>query len=342
MAYDLDRVLTDLVATGASDAHLKVRTPVYFRRLDQLERTEHAVPTMEDVLSVVRSILRKDQGERLARELQADGIYTIDEKGLRFRASIFCQRGSLGVVMRQIPKAPPALADLGLPEPAMEIVGKRRGLILVTGPAASGKTTTVAALLSTWNEALEAHIVTLEDPIEYVLESRRCILTQRQVGVDTPSFASGLQHVMRQDPNIIFVGELRDLETVEIALSAAETGHLVVSTMHTPTAVSTIEQVVGLFPAYQQDQVRTQLSILIQGVLSQVLVPTADRSRRVAAFEVLNPTEAIRNLIRQNQTFRISDTMETIPSCQTLKKSLAALTQQGTVNPDDCRRWLAQ
>lgn len=338
MAYDLEAVLRDMVERQALNAHIKVRTPVYFRILDQLERTEHPVPGMQDLEGFADQLLQPEELERLLRENQADGIFTLGDSGLRFRVSFFRQRGSLGLVLRQIPSKVPSFPDLGLPEFAAQFLERKRGLILITGPAASGKTTTVASMLSRWAHYGRPHVVTLEDPIEYVLEGGAGVITQRQVGVDTPTFASGLRHVLRQDPDIVFVGELRDQETAAAAIAGAETGHLVLSTMQTSTAATTLEQLIGLFPQSAQEQVRTQLSIVLQGVISQALVPTADRTRRVAVFEVLTPTDLLRNVIRQDQLFRLADLLDATPGCCSRKKSLATLLAKGQVSQDDARR----
>ena len=338
MAYDLEAVLKDMVTRQASNAHIKVRTPVYFRLLDQLERTEHPVPGMQDLEGFATQLLQPEELDRLKSENQADGIFTLADTGLRFRVSFFRQRGSLGLVLRQIPAKVPSFPDLGLPDFALSLLDRKRGLILVTGPASCGKTTTIASMLSRWAYFGRPHVVTLEDPIEYVLEGGSGVITQRQVGVDTPTFVSGLRHVLRQDPDIIFVGELRDQETAAAAIAGAETGHLVLSTMQTSTATTTLEQLIGLFPQSAQEQVRTQLSIALQGIISQALVPSTDRTKRVPAFEVMMPTDLLRNVIRQNQIFRLTDLLDSTPSCCSLKKSLATLVANGLVSNEDARR----
>ena len=340
MAYDLDAVLKDMVTRQASNAHMKVRTPVYFRVLDQLERTEHPVPGMQDLEAFADQLLQPEEQERLRQENQADGIFTLSDTGLRFRVSFFRQRGSLGLVLRQIPAKVPSFEELGLPEGAAQLLEKKRGLILITGPASSGKTTTVATMLSRWAHFGRPHVVTLEDPIEYVLDSGSGMVTQRQVGVDTPSFAAGLRHVLRQDPDIVFVGDVRDHETAAAAVAGAETGHLMIATTQTQGAGTTLEHLIGLYPTPAQEQVRTQLSIVLQGVISQVLVPTADRTRRVAAFELMLPSDVLRNVIRQNQMFRLSDLLDSTPGCISLKKSLSGLIQKGLVSAEDARRAL--
>ncbi|MBI4863735.1 MAG: PilT/PilU family type 4a pilus ATPase [Candidatus Riflebacteria bacterium] len=342
MVYELNRVFTAMVDRAATSVHLKAKTPVYFRVLDLIEKTSLPVPTNEDLQGLATKILGDAERERLRVKQQVDCVMTLGTPPRRYRVCFFCQRDSTGLVLRPIADKPPTTAEIGLPTFAREVLSKRRGLLLVTGPASSGKTTTVAAILNTWIKELDSHIVTLEDPIEYVLASDRSLVTQRQVGVDTETFASGLRHVLRQDPDIIYVGELSDVETVTIAMAAAETGHLVISTLHTPTAAASVEQIIGMYPPDFQDQVRLRLSVTLQGVLSQVLVPTVDRTRRIAVFEVLTPTEAIRGLIRQNQSFRVAEAMETSANCCTFRIGMAQLVQRGIVAQSQLRRYAGE
>lgn len=337
MAYNVERILANMVERGASSAHLKCRTPVYFRLLERLERTTHPVPDVADLDSIAGAVLENWEQERLKAKLQLDKIHS--HGGRRFRFSFFRQRGTPGLVVRAIPNKVPTLKEIGLPPITTEMLQKRRGILLVTGPASAGKTTTVAAILSAWNAELENHIVTLENPIEYVLESNKCVVTQRQVGADTETFATGLRHVLRQDPDVIFIGELNDLETLSIAIAAAETGHLVVSTLHTPSASTTVEQIIGMYPPALQEQVRLQLSMSLVGIISQVLVPSRDRTRRVAAFEVMTPSESLRNLIRLNQSFRIPDALTVTPGCLALGRSLQDLVESGTISATEARRY---
>jgi twitching motility protein PilT len=341
MPYNLDRILGNMIERGATTAHLKCRTPVYFRMLDRMERTSHPVPDVADVDGMAKSVLPPEEAERFTVKQQADTIMTWGNPPRRFRLSFFRQRGTPGLVIRQIPTKVPTLRDINMPAAASEMLGKRRGILLVTGPASSGKTTTVAAILNAWNEDLDAHIVTLENPIEYLLESKKCVITQRQIGADTDSYSTGLKHVLRQDPDVIYVGELTDLETLTIAIAAAETGHLVVTTLHTPSAGTSVEQIIGMYPPALQEQVRLQLSLALVGIISQVLVPSKDRTRRVAAFEVCTPSENIRNLIRLNQSFRIPDALLTTPNCIPLRKSVNELVESGVVSPTEARRLLS-
>lgn len=339
MAYNLDRVLGNMVERGASSAHLKCRTPVYFRLLERLERTTHPVPDVADLDGIAGQVLESWENERLKAKYQMDKIHVWGNPPRRFRFSFFRQRGTPGLVVRAIPAKVPTIKEIGLPPITTEMLAKRRGILLVTGPASSGKTTTVAAILNSWNDELENHIVTLENPIEYVLESRKCVVTQRQVGTDTETFASGLRHVLRQDPDVIYIGELNDLETLTIAIAAAETGHLVVSTLHTPSASTTVEQIIGMYPPALQEQVRLQLSLSLVGIISQVLVPSRDRTRRVAAFEVMTPSESLRNLVRLNQSFRIPDALTITPGCLALGRSLQELVDSGTISATEARRY---
>jgi len=339
MAYNLERVLGNMLERGATSAHLKCRTPVYFRLLERLERTTHPVPDVPDLEAVSQQVLESWEYERYRHKFQVDKIHIWGNPPRRFRFSFFRQRGTPGLVVRAIPTKIPTLKEIGMPAITAEMLSKRRGILLVTGPASCGKTTTVAAILSAWNEELENHIVTLENPIEYVLESKKCVVTQRQVGTDTETFSTGLRHVLRQDPDVIFIGELDSLETLTIAIAAAETGHLVVSTLHTPSASTTIEQIIGMYPPALQEQVRLQLSLSLVGIVSQVLIPSRDRTRRIAAFEVMTPSESLRNLIRLNQSFRIPDALTITPGCSALGKSLNDLVESGMISQNDARRY---
>jgi twitching motility protein PilT len=338
MPLELDALLADLERRGGSDLHLKARTPVYMRVLGELLPTEHPAPATPELERLARQLLDAGQLDRLERERQADGVLAPRPDGPRFRVSACYQRGTISLILRLVPRAIPTLAALGIPQEAAALLEARRGMLLVTGSASSGKTTTVAALIEAYNQNREGHVVTLEDPVEYVLQSKRCLVNQRQIGLDTESFQAGL----RQDPDVIFIGELRDLDTVSIALAAAETGHLVLSTLQTPDAAATIEQVIGMFPAQQQAQTRLQVSLALAGVISQQLLLTRDRKRRVAAFEVMAPTEALRNLVRANQTFRVTDAMETTPGCRSMRRSLNELASQQLVSSEEVQRFLAE
>jgi twitching motility protein PilT len=342
MAYDLDSLLHDMVHRRASDLHIKARSPIYMRILDQLERMNHPIPGPDDVEEMAGKLLTPAAREQLKQDMQADGMYALADVGYRFRAAVFRQRGSLGIVLRQIPVSPPSFDDLGIPDIAKDLLNKRRGLLLIGGPASCGKTTTVAAILAHFNQTVESHILTLEDPVEYVIPSHKCVVTQRQVGLDTPSFATGLSQGLRQDPDIIYLAQIPDLETLDLAVSAAERDHLVIAAVHTPTVTTTIEHLVGMFPNHLQDHFRTQLAVVVHGIICQALVPTILRTQSVAAFEIMNPTHGMRNLIRQNQIHRLYGSLESSATCCSLTRFLQQLVQRGIIGPDEARRHLAQ
>src|SRR4051794_34715021 len=288
---------------------------------------------------------------RFERDRQLDFAYSIPGAA-RFRVNAYQQRLAVGAAFRAIPTQIPALDTLGLPPGIKELVKKPRGLVLVTGPTGSGKSTTLAAMLDVINETREEHIMTIEDPIEFLHGHKRCIVNQRELGSDAQSFGAALKAALRQDPDVILVGEMRDLETIHTALTAAETGHLVFATLHTQDAPQTIDRIIDVFPSEQQGQVRTQLAVALQGVITQQLLPTADGSSRVAACEVLVPTPAVRNLIREGKTHQIYSTMQTgsQSGMQTMDAALATLVREGQITravaearsstPEELRRLL--
>lgn len=337
--FSLQDILAEMVQKGASDLHLKARTPVYLRLQGELVQLDHPSPSPQELEDLAHELLTDSQLLTLQNERQTGSMHVRPPQGERFRLSVSFQRGTLGFAFRHIPATIPPLQQIGIPEEGAALLEARQGILLVTGPASSGKTTTVASLIEAYNQTREGHIVTLEDPIEYVLTSKSCLINQRQIGTDTESFETGLRHVLRQDPDIIYVGELRDLVTTSIALAAAETGHLVISTLHTPDATTTMEQLIGLFPSSQQAQARLRLSLALSGIISQQLISMRGGTGRVAAFEVLAPHESIRNLIRTNQTFRIGDALQTSQGCRPMRQSLAELAQQGHLSMDDIERY---
>ncbi len=324
----IDDLLEQTVALGASDLHLTVGSPPVARvrgHLQPIEGTEPLSP--DDTQQLVYRILSSEQQKRLEIDRQIDLAYDVPGVA-RFRVNIYFQRESLGGAFRQIPTEIKSLEELGLPSSLHELTTKPRGLVLVTGPTGSGKSTTLAALIDEINRTRRDHILTIEDPVEFVHRHKRCIVNQREIGVDALSFAEGLRAALRQDPDVILVGEMRDLETVGTALTAAETGHLVFGTLHTQSAPSTIDRIIDVFAAEQQEQVRTQLAGTLQGIVTQTLLPTADGNGRVAALEVLFPDDAVRNLIRQSKVEQIYSVMQTNTSrgMMTLEQSLAELT----------------
>lgn len=299
----LDQLLTELVAREGSDLHLRYGESPIMRIHGKLTRSEF--DKIERVEDIVYPILGEDRQKRLEEFMELDLSYAI--KGVaRFRVNCFKQRGHMGAVLRQIPIKIKTINELGLPQITKEICTKPRGLVLVTGPTGSGKSTSLAAMIDQINITKHHHIVTVEDPIEFVHQDKLCAVNQREVELDTHSFADALKHVLRQDPDVILVGEMRDLETISLAITAAETGHLVFATLHTTDAPQTIDRVIDVFPPEQQSQIRMQLSVTIQAVISQQLLPRVDsQGGRIAAFEVMVATQAIRSLIREGKTHQI-------------------------------------
>jgi twitching motility protein PilT len=333
---NIDDLLEETVALGASDLHVTVATPPVVRvrgKLTRLSQFEALEP--ETTQGLLYSILSSEQQKHLEVDRQVDLAYEIP--GLaRFRVNVYFQRDSLGAAFRQIPTDIKSVEELGLPESLHELTKKPRGIVLVTGPTGSGKSTTLAALVDEINRTRSDHILTIEDPIEFVHKHKKCIVNQREIGVDAVSFAQGLRGALRQDPDVILVGEMRDLETIATALTAAETGHLVFATLHTQSAPSTIDRVIDVFPPAQQEQVRMQLSLSLQGVVTQALLPTADGKGRVAALEILYPDDAVRNLIRQGKVEQVYSVMQTNTSrgMQTLEQGLAELVLRGVITKD--------
>src|SRR6266487_360613 len=329
----IDALLERAVALGASDLHVAAGAAPAVRVRGQLQRLEEFEPLTPDVTqTLLYRILSSEQQKNLEIKRQLDLAYPLPGVA-RFRVNVYFQRGSLGAAFRQIPQAIQTLEELGLPESLHELTRKPRGLVLVTGPTGSGKSTTLASLIDEINRTRHDHILTIEDPIEFVHRHKNCLVNQREIGPDAVSFAEGLRAALRQDPDVILVGEMRDLETIATALTAAETGHLVFGTLHTQSAPSTIDRIIDVFPAEQQEQIRIQIASSLQGVVTQALLPTADGAGRVPALEVLLPDDAVRNLIRQGKVEQIYSVMQTNTSrgMQTMEQSLADLIQRGVV-----------
>jgi twitching motility protein PilT len=292
--------------------------------------------TSEDIREAFEHVTDKDQQEEFDRKRELDFAYSVP--GLaRFRVNAALQRGTISLVFRQVNWRIPALGELGLPEVCKALVMKPDGLILVTGPTGSGKSTTLAAMLDYLNEKEARRVVTVEDPIEYLFKDKECFITQRELGADTDSFAIALKHVLRQDPDVILVGEMRDLETIATALTAAETGHLVFATLHTPSAPQSIDRIIDVFPPHQQDQIRIQLSTTLQAVLYQALIPRANGNGRVPAVEVMIATSAIRNLIREGKTYQMANVIQTGSQygMQTLNQALKDLYQRDLITLEE-------
>jgi twitching motility protein PilT len=329
----LDTMLTRLVELGGSDLHLTVGAPPRVRiHGDLVELPDYPVLTSEDTAALVRAVLSDEQWGRFEERQEIDLAYSLAGVS-RFRVNCFQQRNAYGAVMRAIPHLIKPLHELGVPSQIERFARLPRGLVLVTGPTGSGKTTTLASLLDLANSERKDHIVTIEDPIEFLHHHRRCLVNQREVGVDTTSFAEALKRVLRQDPDIILVGELRDLETVSTALTAAETGHLVLATLHTQSAAQTIDRVIDIFPPHQQQEIRAQLSTALQGVVTQALVKRADGGGRTVVCEVMFATAAIRNLIREGKNHQIPSFMQSsgADGMLTFDAHLAQRVHEGTI-----------
>jgi twitching motility protein PilT len=331
--FDLHLALEYLLQTGGSDLHLSAGSPPMIRLRGELE----AVPDLEAlspqaVQKVLYAILTQKQRERFEEDLELDFAYAMPGAS-RFRVNVYRQRESLGAAFRVIPFEIKTLDQLGINPRVSTMAALPRGMVLVTGPTGSGKSTTLAALVDEANRTRRDHIMTVEDPIEFLHKNKACLVNQREVGEDTHSFANALKHVLRQDPDIILVGEMRDLETISVALTAAETGHLVFATLHTQDAAQTIDRVIDVFPPHQQQQVRVQLASAIQGVVCQTLCKTADGRGRAAATEVMFATGAIRNLIREGKTHQIYSAMQAGAKhgMQTMDQNLAELVKARTI-----------
>ena len=305
---ELAELLQILVDRGGSDLHLRVGEPPVLRIHGDLTRTDFPVLTAEDTRRLVCSIMNEERLADFAEHLELDMSYATD--AARFRVNVFQQQGHIGAVMRVIPISIKTIDELGAPQIAKEIALRPRGLLLVTGPTGSGKSTTLAAIIDHINTHKRAHVMTIEDPIEFMHQDKMSAINQRELGQDTHSFAAALKHVMRQNPDVILVGEMRDLETIQLAITAAETGHLVFSTVHTTDAAQTIDRLVDVFPPDQQRQIRTQLSATLLGVISQTLLPCCPGGR-IAAFEVMVATPAIRSLIRDGKTHQLNSDIQT-------------------------------
>jgi len=329
----IDDLLRILIERGGSDLHLTVGSPPGLRLRGEIVPLENAKPLQQrDTMEMIFNLLSEEQRRRFETELELDFAYSIPGVS-RFRANVFQQRNSMGAVFRVIPIKIPTLEELGLPKVCRFLADRPRGLVLVTGPTGSGKSTTLAAMIDHINEERPLHIVTLEDPIEFMHRNKRAYVNQREVGEDTHSFASALKRVLRQDPDVILVGEMRDLETISAAITAAETGHLVLATLHTTGGPATVDRIIDVFPPHQQQQVRMQLSGTLEGVLSQVLLRSTDGRSRVMAMEVMLGIPAISNLIREGKTHQMPTIIQGGASLgmQTLDQSLKTLLQAGKV-----------
>ncbi|HSM13239.1 MAG TPA: type IV pilus twitching motility protein PilT [Thermoanaerobaculia bacterium] len=332
----VDPILGHAVAVGASDLHLRSGEPLLLRVNGELAPAGEAPLPAELLDAVAGELLDPAAREALEREGQVDFAWTLAGRA-RFRGNAYRHQGGLGIVLRAIPLAAPSLGELGLPNELAQLTNHHQGLVLITGPAGCGKSSTLAALVRLVNEERRDHVITIEDPIEYLHRSGRAVVNQRQVGRDTGSFARALKAALREDPDVIAIGELRDLETISLALTAAETGHLVLATLHTGSSVRTVDRVVGSFPPSQQPQIRTMLSESLRAVVSQRLLRRADGAGRVPALEILLGTRAVANLIRESKTFQIRSILQTgtAQGMGLLDASLAQLVRTGTVTREE-------
>lgn len=332
----IDELLRLTVATDGSDLHLKAQSPPLLRKYGELNPMDYPALTSDQIRELGYGIITPTQIERFEEDWELDSAYQI-EGVARFRVNMFVQRGDIGIVFRVIPLRVQTMEELGLPPVCKYFAERPRGLVLVTGPAGSGKSTTQAAMIDYINKNDSVHIMTVEDPVEFVHDDIKALVNQRQLDTDTLSFANALKYVLRQDPDVILVGEMRDLETISLAITAAETGHLVFGTLHTTDAVQTVDRIIDVFPMFQQQQVRMQLSVNLVGIISQTLVKRADGKGRVAAFETLVAVPAIRNLIREAKTFQIGSMIQTglKQGMMSLDLYLSTLVKKGLVTVAD-------
>jgi len=337
----LVEILYKAMLLNASDIHITAGYKPAVRVDGKITPlSEYPVLTPDMTQRIVYSVMSEKHRKQLEEKGQVDFSFGVKDVG-RFRANVFFQRGSVAGVFRRLPNKIMNVEDLGLSKKVLELCHKSMGLVLVTGPTGSGKTTTLAALINYINLNFPHHIITIEDPIEYVFQHKKSIVNQREIGEDVSSFADALRAALREDPDVILVGEMRDLETIEIALRAAETGHLVFGTLHTNTAISTITRIIDVFPPSQQEQIRIQLSFVLQGVISQRLIPKIGGGR-VLAYELLIPNTAIRNLIRENklqQVYSLMQSGQAETGMQTMNQSLVSLYKRGLITLEDAYRY---
>ena len=333
MDIDFAGLLLEVVDRRASDLHLTAGAPPMVRVRGRLVAVEgYPTLTPTDTREIVYSILSASQRQKFENNWQLDFAYQIPGKA-RFRVNAYFQRSAVGAAFRLIPFEVVPLENLALPPVVADFATKPRGLVLVTGPTGSGKSTTLASLVDVINSSRQEHIMTIEDPIEFLHQHKKCIVNQRELGSDATSFADALKAALRQDPDVILVGEMRDLETISTAITAAETGHLVFATLHTQDTAQTIDRIIDVFPSGQQGQIRAQLSVALQGIMTQTLLPTADGSGRCVAAEILMPTSAVRNLIRESKSHQIYSVLQTGAShgMQTMDAALATLVRAGKI-----------
>jgi twitching motility protein PilT len=333
---DIDQLLRDMVTKGASDLHLKAPTGPVYRINGELRKNDNVEITPEYVEEAFRQVATGPQQSEFYANNEVDFAYSIPGVA-RYRVNVHRQRGSLSIVFRMIPYKIPTIDELGLPDICKDLIMKPRGLIVVTGPTGSGKSSTLAAMVHYLNTNASKRIITIEDPIEFIFNDDKCVISQRELGADTDSFAKALKHALRHDPDVMVVGEMRDLETISTAIGAAETGHLVLGTLHTIDAPQTVDRLIDMYPGAQQQQMKMQFSQLLEAVLCQTLIPKASGCGRVAAFEVMVANTAIRNLIREGKTHEIPGVKQLNRGAgmRTLDQDLATLVQKGTIKKSE-------
>lgn len=321
---------------NASDLHITVGIPPVIRVNGELEPLGDEKITSDDIKEYIKTLLTKDTLAKYKEEGEIDTSYS--EKGVgRFRVNVYKQRGSDAIALRSVPLQVPTLESLDMPSIVSEFTQRTRGLVLVTGPTGSGKSTTIAAMINEINSTRRSHIVTLEDPIEYLHKHKKSIINQREIGIDTLSYKTGLKSVLREDPDVIFVGEMRDIETISTAITAAETGHLVFSTLHTTGGAKTIDRIVDVFPAAQQQQIKVQLAAVLEGVVSQQLIKREDQKGMACALEIMSVNSAIKNIIREGKTHQVDSVIQTSTNfgMRTMDMSLVDLTKRGLISLEE-------
>ena len=329
----IEEIMKTAKEAGASDVHITVGIPPKMRVNGNLVTMNYAKMMPADTLSVLLEIMTETQRERFEERGEYDMSFSIPELG-RYRVNAYKQRGSVALALRLVGTKVPSPESLGVPESVVNLYERKRGLILVTGPTGSGKSTTLAAIIDKINNKRDAHVITLEDPIEYLHQHKMAMVNQREIGLDSQNYANALRAALREDPDVILVGEMRDFETISVAITAAETGHLVLSTLHTIGAASTVDRVIDVFPPHQQQQIRVQFANVLEAVVSQQLIPTMDGRGRVAAFEVMHANHAVRNLIREGKSHQLVSVMQTKRKMGmiTMDESITQLFYEGKID----------
>ena len=329
----IEEIMKTAKEAGASDVHITVGIPPKMRVNGNLVTMNYAKMMPADTLSVLLEIMTETQRERFEERGEYDMSFSIPEL-VRYRVNAYKQRGSVALALRLVGTKVPSPESLGVPESVVNLYERKRGLILVTGPTGSGKSTTLAAIIDKINNKRDAHVITLEDPIEYLHQHKMAMVNQREIGLDSQNYANALRAALREDPDVILVGEMRDFETISVAITAAETGHLVLSTLHTIGAASTVDRVIDVFPPHQQQQIRVQFANVLEAVVSQQLIPTMDARGRVAAFEVMHANHAVRNLIREGKSHQLVSVMQTNRKMGmiTMDESITQLFYEGKID----------